>query len=50
MPDGRDGYGNVVVFAVGSLGIVLSHLGPTQEPPELVTTLARRQYERLTGS
>lgn len=47
MPDGRDGFGNVIVFTVGSLGVALSHLGPSQQPAELVATLARQQYQRL---
>lgn len=49
MPDGRDGFGSVVVLPVRSLGVVMSHLGPSPQPPELLAGLAAAQHRRLLG-
>lgn len=50
MPDdGSDGHGSHVIFSVGTLSVGLSHLGPAQQPTDLLVACAREQFRRLSA-
>jgi hypothetical protein len=50
MPDGGDGFGSVVIFSSGNLGVVMSHLGQSPQAPEFLAELAAAQDGRLRGT